>query len=123
MLRLNDRADSSSYIILWGGTLIAVLIITTWYFQNFYNVSNELDLINDDLKIIRDSLNIACQSVYYRTEINPKNEKGLFEINDHTICINTTKIEKCVQLFCNTSFSKKIDLAEIVTITIEKKES
>lgn len=120
MLDWNVKADSISYIILWMGGLVAVLIISTWFYQNFYPISREISIVQDALNNLKDSINVACQSVFYSSEINPKIETGTLIIFNQKVCINATKSKKCATLLCDTKLDIIIDLNKITSIKIIK---
>jgi len=123
----NARADASTYIILWFGTILAVLIISTWYFTTIYPLSEEFDVINEFLDEMQEEFNKACNSVYYVKDINPELEKGIFYTNNTHICLNTirTNITDCRIVFCNINenMNFSFDLQQISYITLERNNS
>jgi hypothetical protein len=121
MSGFHARADASANIVLWIGVILAVLIIFTWYFQKIYPLSQEINSVNTELDRMQSEFSKACNSIYYKSRINPKIEKGFLSVSDGGICINTTKTAKCRVLLCaNTNLNANFNLAELTNIILEK---
>jgi len=123
MSRWTAKADSSTNIIMWVGGIIAVLIMVIWYAKNLYPTHTAVDIIESDLLNIQQSVNQACMSVSYKHEYNPITETGVFAADHSRICINTTMVAACREVFCNVSGPVNISLDEISTFLIEKNDT
>ena len=143
MSRWNAKADANTYVIMWAGAILAVLIISTWYFQKIYPMSREVQEVNSELDNLQAIFNKACSSLYLKTDHNPSIERGTIQIKNSNIYLNTSRkscrivfenssinnvctdmqiTSKSRMIFCNTNVDKVFDLSQISFITIEKLE-
>lgn len=123
MLRWNAKADIETNAIMWAGILIAVLIISYWFYDNIYPLSQEISHVNSELGSLQYILNSACNSPYYRTTHNPELEYGSMIVNESEVCLKTTKTYKCRVLVCDTRLDTEIFLDNITNIIITKENS
>ena len=119
----NAKGDSTTSVIMWIGTIISVLIMVMWFTRTIYPTQLELENINYDLKEIQSNLNLACNSIYYKVELNPRTEHGNFSITNSTACISTLRVNRCKLLLCNTQIGKIFDLENLTKLVIQKNDS
>jgi hypothetical protein len=120
MLTWNARAETATNIILWLGSLVAVLIIIIWLGKNITPANYEYKVISEDLEKLQYDISDACNSFLLNRTYNPKVEAGNFTVNDTFICIRTKTFSQCKQIICNISFNAVYDLSNITYITILK---
>ena len=125
MLKWNVKGDADTYVILWIGTIIAVLIVSYWFFGKVQPISKESRLIGDTLDNFKNEFNIACNSLVYQVKVNPSLEKGIFYNNYSKICIKSKNLNSttCRTAICNISTSFSFDLSKIIDIIILKNGS
>ena len=122
-LALNARADTSSTLIMWMGSFIAMIIIVIWLAGHFYPTQAKVEEIQANLDDLKIELNSACTSTYYHNAINPSIEDGSFVVNDSSICISFRNLTSCTSLICFTGVTQSFNLSSLTYLVIEKNES
>lgn len=86
------KAQIGPNLIIWFGVLSVVILGTVWFITNVRPYTAESQTVEKDLLEIRDTLNIARNSLFYNRSYNPLTEKGTLMIFENEICINTTSL-------------------------------
>ena len=117
------KAQTGSNLIIWIGVLGVVALATVWFITNTRPFTAESETIQTDLLQIRDTLNIAEQSIFYERRYNPLTEEGTLIVKEEEICINKTALN-CRILNLNSPLNKNnISLGNITFIQILKNNS
>jgi len=90
IFKWNAKADTVSTIVLWFGSLLAVLICGIWLVKNFNPQHLTLQNIDNELTNLQTSLNSACRSSKYWENYYPKTNTGNLIINDLQVCIDSS---------------------------------
>lgn len=83
------RAELTSPIFMWLAIFISVMIVGAWFVRQIRPLQSESQTINFDLEQFKIMISNACSSSSYYKEYNPRTERGLFMLNDTSICIKT----------------------------------
>lgn len=117
------KAQTGSNLIIWIGVLGVVILATVWFITNTRPFTAESETVQKDLLQIRDTLNIAEQSIFYERRYNPLTEDGTLIVRKDEICINKTALN-CRILNLNEPLNENnISLDNITFIKITKNDS
>ncbi len=114
------RAETPTTIIMWLGSLMAVLIIIVWIGKNIYPHHLETQIINGDLEKLQYELSDACNSYLLNRTFNPRTETGEIIFNESLVCINAKQNFNCKKIICNTGVQARYDLSNLTYILIQK---
>ena len=114
------KAESATTVVMWIGSLLAVLIIVIWIGKNIYPKHMEVQTINDDLEKAQYELSDACNSYLLNKTFNPRTEIGRIIINRTNVCIDTDTTYQCKDLICDTHHSAIHYLHNLTFIQIQK---
>jgi hypothetical protein len=113
-------ASSTSEVILWFGTFIAVFILAVFYLNSFFFSARPFEVVSKDVEAVLLLSNEACNTVEFSALFNPVTEKGSFVVKDNNLCINTQDVNVCRQSLCNFVEEKKIDLGKTKFLRVLK---
>lgn len=123
IFRLNAKGESASTMIMWIGSILAVLIIIIWVNQNLKPMQVNTFVINDDLEKMQLEISNACTSFFYNRSFNPLVQKGLMRIDGSEICINSSEILRCKRSVCDSKIHIAFNITDIKHISIIRHEN
>jgi hypothetical protein len=105
---LNAAASSPSEIVTWLAIITAVFLVLFWFFNVFQYQKPAFEEIDSDLVTLNNTIVTACDSYYYKKELNLNTESGTLIYDDtNKLCIISTGIERCKSVMCEL---KKFEL-------------
>ena len=119
---MNNKAESTTSVIMWLGILTAVLISVMWLIPKVQPYHLDLETVNYDLESMQGKINAACSSIYYKAKYNPLTEHGVLRFEGSSVCINNT-ISKCRLALCNTELNVNFTLDNFTYVVIERNET
>ena len=117
------KAQIGSNLIIWIGVLGVVILATVWFITNTRPFTAESETVQKDLLQIRDTLNIAEQSIFYERKYNPLTEDGTLIVKEDEICINKTALNCRILNLDQTLHKNNISLGNITFIKIIRNSS
>jgi hypothetical protein len=118
------KANTAAYVIMWFGSLLAILICVVFFIRNIYPYNREMGVLDNDLERISTRLNEACISSVYRDKINPYTEEGQLNITGSLITMASKHVGSKRVLVCNNpGLDVRIDLSSITNVVIAKNAS
>lgn len=103
-------ASSPSEIVTWLAIITAVFLVLLWFFNVFQYQKPAFDTIDSDLVYVSNTILTACDSFYYKKELNLNTEKGAIIYDDsNKLCIISSGIERCKNILCEVN-NFEIDL-------------
>jgi len=88
--RWNAKGDTVSTIVLWFGSILAVVICVLWLTKTLASDHITVQQIDNELTSLRSELNKACRMYDYWKEYNPKMNEGNLFLNNMQICIDSS---------------------------------
>ncbi len=117
------RGATPETVIMWGGVLLAAIILFTWGVKNFYPYYVASDKADHDLDNLYLKVLNACNAYYYKSKYNPVTEEGFLVINDTLACIHLKGFKRCRVLLCPTRTSVNLSLRSLTVVNVVKDEN
>jgi hypothetical protein len=118
------KANSGAYMIMWFGSLVAILICVAYYAKNIYPYNLESSLLDQDLEKLSSRLNEACTSMSFRERYNPRTEDGQLNITGSMLRMSTKRVGNTRVLVCdNPGLNVHLNLSQATFVVIAKNGS
>lgn len=105
---------------MWITIVTAALMLSSWLLLRA-NPKRNFDGLFYDLENIQKISGLACNSLTFHTNYNPRTEEGLLDIGS-SACINSSGFYYCLALVCdfeNSSFN----LSNVIELEISKNKT
>lgn len=110
-LQWNAKGDTAATVIMWIGSLLAVIICITWLVQNISADHITLEKIDYEMNIMQEIFSTACNMNYYRYKYNPMLREGYLILNESDLCIDSSS---CKPLYFDSENEPKAKDNKIV---------
>ena len=88
-LRWNAKANVATELIMWIGSILAVIICVIWLTKNLSDDPNKLEIIDYEMSNLQEIFSTACNVDYYQKKYNPWIDEGNLLIYDNFLCIDS----------------------------------
>ncbi len=116
---LNAKGETPTAIVMWIGSIMAVLIMVLWIGRNTYPSHQEIMMINQDLEDLQYHMSDACSSYTIDLAFNPRTEQGYLILNGSVACMNTSHFHRCKSLICSGGY-QAFDLGNMTELRITR---
>jgi len=122
-LLLTRLGDSVTPLLLWVVTIIAALLLLTWYVKTVA-VQGNTDSVDEDLRALHYDLSLACTNDGLYDQLSLHTTAGNLSINATDACIRVitgaAQVNRCMPHPCVLPFTTSFDLSQTHSIIINK---